>query len=154
MCKFNELAVRIEERAVELYRRMREMTTDEQIRRTVEGILQTEEHHLRAMQEMICPASLPESPLKQVPESQRFMDGIAARMVLVLDKIAEHLDGQDVCGALTRFIELEMDMILFYTHIAHYAAATVKSELIDSIVGDERKHWASLSELKQKLAAS
>ncbi len=142
-------AIRIEEDGEIFYRNAAAATGDKAVKKLFEDLANAEVGHKETFQNMLTKIGDHTPPESYSGEYLAYLrDYIDNKIVFTKDAKARLAsDAYDMLSALDFAIQRELDSILYYQEMKHFLPEKQHKE-IDRIIGEERKHFAILAEMK------
>jgi len=143
-----KFAVEIEQNGEKFYRRTADMAKDAESKKLFTFLADEEVKHKKLFEGMISKKDQYE-PFENYPgEYQQYMDAYTGKIISNPDIQKEMDSVKDTPGAIEFGIRRELDSILFYHEVKKFVGND--ASLIDKIIDEERKHFMTLVELKNK----
>ncbi len=146
-----EVAIKIEENGEKFYRYAAGIAKDEERKKIFNFLADEETNHKKVFKDMLSKIEKfepPESyPGEYLAYLRAYVDSIIFKMKM-MDKEISVIN--DVPTAIDFASQRELDSILYYDEIKN-AVQKSGHPLIDKIIGEERKHFTTLQELKKSL---
>lgn len=144
-----EVAVRIERKGMELYKRLYDTVKSPEAKGAFAVLAAEEERHagtFRTMLEKIADYT----PRYDYPgEYGKFLNEYAADILENAEKEFARIDPADFNAALDMGIMMEKETILFYLEIKEEGIGKEYAEVLQQIIREERSHWKKLLALKK-----
>jgi len=144
-----QFAVRMEENGGLFYRKAAELSDKAEAKKLFEYLASEEAEHKKTFEKFLSKVTLYE-PTEDYPgEYLAYLHNYIDGKVFFTDEVSM-TKAIDIASALEFAIQREMDAILYYTELKAFVSADDQKS-IDSIIDEERKHFAQLSEIKKNL---
>jgi len=144
-----QFAVRMEENGGLFYRKAAELSDKSEAKKLFEYLASEEAEHKKTFEKFLSKVTLYE-PTEDYPgEYLAYLHNYIDGKVFFTDEVSM-TKAIDVASALEFAIQREMDAILYYTELKAFVNGD-DQKAIDSIIDEERKHFAQLSEIKKNL---
>lgn len=145
-----KFAVRIEEDGELFYHKAALITDDEGVRNLFNNLADEEIRHKRIFSEML--EKIEPSRPKETYTGEYMMylrDYIDGKAIFTKDQKNFVAEIHDTISAIDFAIKRELDSITYYQEVKNFVNEKYYSK-IDAIIDEERKHFATLSEIKRK----
>ncbi len=144
-----EVAVRIERKGLELYKRLYDTLQSPEAKGAFAVLAAEEERHAGTFRTMLGKIA-DYTPRYDYPgEYGMFLNEYAASILEKAEKSYAQLDPADFNAALDMGIMLEKETILFYLEIKEEGFGKENAEVLQQIINEERSHWKKLLALKK-----
>ncbi len=144
-----QFAVRMEENGGLFYRKAAELSDKSEAKKLFEYLASEEAEHKKTFEKFLSKVTLYE-PTEDYPgEYLAYLHNYIDGKVFFTEEVSM-TKAIDVASALEFAIQREMDAILYYTELKAFVNGD-DQKAIDSIIDEERKHFAQLSEIKKNL---
>lgn len=144
-----QFAVRMEENGGLFYRKAAELSEKSEAKKLFEYLASEEAEHKKTFEKFLSQVTLYE-PTEDYPgEYLAYLHNYIDGKVFFTDDTLK-LKSIDTASALEFAIQREMDAILYYTELKAFVNGE-DQKIIDSIIDEERRHFAQLSEIKNNL---
>ena len=146
-----EIAMRIEENGGNFYRYAVQVATEEDAKEMFTWLAGEEDNHKALFKDMLTRIETRVPPESYPGEYGVYLHNYADNNLIFKKKVidAEMAGITDTLSAIDFAIRREMDSILYYHEIKGFIARN-QHESIDTIINEERKHFKTLSEMKNK----
>jgi rubrerythrin len=145
-----EFAVQLEEKGETFYLEWAEKSKDEGIKKLFKFLAEEESIHIETFKTL--QETIGQSPAKVKPSGdyEEFFKTFVGDIVF---NAAEVKQIKDLSTALEFAKKQELDSLLFYTELRNFVSVE-HEEAIINIIEEERRHFVSLSNLKDKLLSA
>lgn len=145
------IAVEMERRGVEFYRRAARLTKSESIARMLEELAAEEEGHQRDFAKIMedhCQGRPAEAAVCYSGETSAYLSAIAADIVFPggLMEVGRRGGFDSLSAILTTAIDSEKNSILFYTELRDLTGDEAAKNAFGSVVSQEKVHLARLQQ--------
>jgi len=142
-----QFAVCMEENGRRFYRKAAELSEKSEVKKLFEFLASEEEEHKKTFEKFLSRVTSYEPPEEYPGEYLAYLHNyIDGKVFFTNDPSMPK--SIDTANALEFAIQRKMDAILYYTELKAFVSAN-DHKAIDSIIDEERKHFAQLSEIKQ-----
>ncbi|HPH41110.1 MAG TPA: ferritin family protein [Syntrophorhabdaceae bacterium] len=143
-------AIRVEEDGELFYHKAAMMADDKETGKLFDRLADEEIRHKRIFQDMLAKIDEYRPPERYTGEYMAYLrDYIDNKVIFTKDvKDGELKNVHNTLSALEFAIQRELDSILYYQEAKQFVAPK-HHEQIDKIIEEERKHFATLSEIKK-----
>ena len=147
-----QFSVRIEEDGEIFYRKAALMARDKDVRAFFNSLADEETWHKKTFQDMLAKIEGHRPPESFEGEYIAYLrDYIDNKAVFTKDAADRQLsDANDVSSAVSFAMQRELDSILYYQEIRQFLSEKHHGA-IDSIIEEERKHFANLAGMLKKI---
>ena len=138
-----KFAVRMEENGGLFYRKAAELTEKSEAKKLFEFLASEEEEHKKTFEKFLSQVTVNEPPEGYPGEYLAYLHNYIDGKVF-FTKDSSMSKSIDTVSALEFAIQREMDSILYYTELKSFVNTSAHKS-IDTIIDEERKHFAQLS---------
>jgi len=142
-----QFAVRMEENGGLFYRKAAELTKNDEVKKIFGYLASEEDEHKKTFEKFLSKFELFELPEEYPGQYLAYLHNYIDGKVFKEEAGSKSVD---VANVLEFAIQKEMDTILYYTELKAFVGEVDKKTL-DAIIDEERRHFAQLSEIKNKL---
>lgn len=142
-----EFAVQLEKNGEKFYLDWAEKAKDDSIKKLFKFLAEEETIHKKTFEKL--KTKIGESPLKEKP-SDEYEDYFKTFVEQIVFNQEEVKQITDLATALEFAKKQELDSLLFFTDLRNFVSLENEG-LITEIIEEERRHFVSLSKLKNKL---
>jgi len=144
-------AMKIEKNGEEFYRKMEEKFEDEEVKKLFHFLVVEEVKHKKLFKDML--SNIDEYQIKESYEDEykSYLNAYANNLLFSLNNFEETINQiNDLDSAFQFAIKKELDTIMYYQELKNIVQEN-KTDLIEDIINEERKHVVLLTEKKEKL---
>jgi len=142
-----QFAVCMEENGGLFYRKAAKLSEKSEVKKLFEFLASEEEEHKKTFENFLSQVTLYEPPEEYPGEYLAYLHNYIDGKVFFTND-SSMPKSIDTASALDYAIQREMDAILYYTELKPFVSAN-DQKTIDSIIDEERRHFAQLSEIKK-----
>jgi rubrerythrin len=145
-----KFAVRVEEDGELFYHKAATFAESDDVRRLFNQLADEEIRHRRIFQNMLDEVGEYRPPESYPGEYMTYLRAFIDNRAVFTKKAKDQAGGiSDTLAALDFAIQRELDSVVYYQEAKQFVPQK-HYKFIDSIIEEERKHFAVLSEIKQK----
>ena len=147
-------AIRIEENGERFYREAAEIITNQPVKELFERLSNEETGHRKTFERLLSGLGDYQPPETYEGEYLAYLKDFIDGKAVFKDhpKIGQLAKASSVVGALDFAIQRETDSILYYQEIKKFVG-TRRTDTIDLIIDEEKKHFSILSKLRREVAS-
>ena len=140
-------AVRMEENGALFYRKAAELTEEGEAKKLFAFLASEEDEHKKSFEKFLSQVAMYDSPEQYPGEYLTYLHNYIDGKVFFTEK-SSTTKAVDLASALEFAIQREMDAILYYTELKAFVNKD-DQKILNTIIAEERKHFAQLSEIKK-----
>jgi len=144
-----KFAVRMEENGALFYRKAAELTEKSEAKKLFEFLASEEDEHKKTFEKFLSHVTVNDPPEGYPGEYLAYLHNYIDGKVF-FTKDSSVSKSIDTASALDFAIQREMDSVLYYTELKNFVNVSAHKS-IDSIIDEERRHFAQLSEIRKSL---
>ncbi|MBN1899632.1 MAG: ferritin family protein [Spirochaetes bacterium] len=145
-----EVAVRIERRGMEFYKKLADMVQSPQAKDAFLFLAAEEEKHIGIFRQMLEKVADYQPRFKYPGEYGLYLDGVSFLAIKSFEKMDKAIQSKNIGDALLLAMQVETDSINFYKEIFEHFEGKEKGP-IQEVINEEKKHLAKLLSLKGML---
>lgn len=149
-----QFAIRIEENGEKFYRYAVRIAEDENTKKIFNYLADEEINHKKIFEDLLSRIEKHE-PVESYPgEYFAYLRAYVDENVFTNDMLNKEISRvKNTLSAISFGIQRELDSILYYHEVKTFVPKS-QHDLIDKIIGEERKHFLKLSQLRKKYQGS
>lgn len=149
-----QFAIRIEENGEKFYRYAVRIAEDENTKKIFNYLADEEINHKKIFEDLLSRIEKHE-PVESYPgEYFAYLRAYVDENVFTNDMLNKEISRvKNTLSAINFGIQRELDSILYYHEVKTFVPKS-QHDLIDKIIGEERKHFSKLSQLRKKYQGS
>jgi len=145
-----QFAIKIEENGWDFYKKFSDLVGNEEVKKLFVMLADDELDHKKIFEEMLQKIEKYEPKGVYPPEYFAYLRAYADNIVFKKGLEEELKKEMDVPSILDFGMKIELDSINYYQETKNFVPTNQKN-IIDKIIGEERKHFLKLSDLKNSL---
>lgn len=147
-----ETAIQIEKNGATFYDNLARSTTNFQARSVYTDLLGQERKHQATFEEMLASVAAQQEGQRLFEDRSRFIKSLAEGAIFTGQKVITDLAKRAMSDAeaVQVGIGFEKDSILYYTEMREIVRQ-VDRDVVDRVIGEEKKHLSILTELLKKV---
>ena len=146
-----KFAIRIEENGEKFYRFAGKLAGDEEIKRTFDYLADEEVKHKKTFTKLLSGMTKDVSFDNYSDEYFDYLRHYVDNVIFTEEQLEkQQKEVKDVLSAIKFAMQKELDSVLYYHEVEKFISDNQKN-LIEEIITEERKHYATLSEMKKNL---
>jgi rubrerythrin len=149
-----EIAIRIEENGSNFYKFAEQIAKQEEAKNLFARLAVEEIAHKKVFEAIFAEMDKSNPPESYEGEYSSYLrDYVDSNIIFTKEAMDKELSKvKDTISALDFAIKRELDSILYYHEIKRFVSKAQYS-VLDQIIGEERKHFSLLSEIKKRYSA-